>query len=272
MRFVVSLMLSCYTPQASCIDYNVCGTQKITDVTVSCNNAQTCKNLMFNGFEVSMCPFYAQQSDCNNNCGHTCELTYQNVNYSYSTGASKINNSMNGNVWTCGKAPIPPPNPDPDQGTSICTTNLSGGVITVYCPVKSTCTQVYRQDYGVYVNVCSIYERYDKSQCDNECHSECLYAGDVDISFKVAIPHQQTIYESEQYLQAYYCRAIDVASNQSKLLVIIACGVAGAIILGVIIFVIAWFTCCKNKKQFKKAARSESMANQGQKLLGVTLE
>ncbi|CAL6030989.1 Hypothetical_protein [Hexamita inflata] len=102
MRFVVSFMLSCYTPQASCIDYNLCGTQKITDVTVSCNNAQTCKNLVFNGFEVSMCPFYSQQSDCNNNCGHTCELTYQNVNYSYSTGASKINNSMNGNVWTCG--------------------------------------------------------------------------------------------------------------------------------------------------------------------------
>ncbi|CAL6070600.1 Hypothetical_protein [Hexamita inflata] len=269
MLFDISFMLTCTTNSSICEDPTLCGNQVATNVTVSCTgdliSDLQCTDLMFRGYKVSMCPYYALQSECDNACGHSCKQESDTVNYQYTQGTRYTNSSLQGILfWVC--RPIP----SEDLGNSTCITNLSGSVVTVNCPVRSMCIYVFKPQYSVSVNVCAIYEYKELALCNSQCSQPCEYAGDkISIDFTIASGKQEN-QSSETYYDAFYCRVIDVVSNQSNAITIVACCVGGAILLGVVIFVVAWFTCCKTKNFARNSAKSDNiLSGQSKSMQGV---
>ncbi|CAL6018892.1 Hypothetical_protein [Hexamita inflata] len=220
---------------------------------------------MFKGFSVSMCPYYAQQLDCDNACGRPCKQESDTVYFQYTQGTRYTQSSQQGLFWVCR------PVPSEDLGNSTCITNLGGSVVTVNCPVRSTCIYVFKPQYNVSANVCTIYEYKELALCNSQCSQPCEYAGNnISVHFSVNFPGELITESSETYNDAFYCKVIDVVSNQSNALTIVACCVGGAILLGVVIFVVAWFTCCKTKNYARNSAKSDNiLSGQSKSMQGV---
>ncbi|CAL6018012.1 Hypothetical_protein [Hexamita inflata] len=155
----------------------------------------------------------------------------------------------------------------------MCITNLSGSVKSFYnCPVRSNvCINSFKPLYNVSANVCTIYEFTDLALCNSKCSQPCEYAGNkISIYYTVNVSGELYNEPPEIYNDAFYCRVIDVASNQSNAITIVACCVGGAILIGVVIFVVAWFTCCKTKNYPRNGAKSDNiLSGQSKSMQGV---
>ncbi|CAL6018020.1 Hypothetical_protein [Hexamita inflata] len=269
MLFAISFMLTCTTNSSICEDPTLCGNQVATNVIVSCTgdliSALQCTNLMFRGFKVSMCPYYALQSECDSTCGHSCKQESDTVSYEFTQGTKNSKFTESVGFWVCR------PVPSEDLGNSTCITNLSGSVVTVNCPVRSTCINSFKPLYNVSANVCTIYEFTDLALCNSKCSQPCEYAGNkISIYYTVNVSGELYNEPPEIYNDAFYCRVIDVASNQSNVITIVACCVGGAILIGVVIFVVAWFTCCKTKNYPRNGAKSDNiLSGQSKSMQGV---